>query len=56
LASNRGITDFSHLVGNIFGSPVHGFLWRNGNATQLSSLSGQMTSEVIGVLLLFAMS
>jgi probable HAF family extracellular repeat protein len=43
------VNDFSHAVGNISGSTVHGFLWRNGNLIQLSSLNGQVVSEAYAV-------
>jgi probable HAF family extracellular repeat protein len=49
LGDSYGINDFSHVVGNIFGSTVHGFLWRNGNLIQLSSLNGQVVSEAYAV-------
>jgi probable HAF family extracellular repeat protein len=41
-----GVNDFSHVVGNsAIGSFIHGFLWRNGQMTDLGALSGQVVSE-----------
>src|SRR4029453_6269660 len=40
-----GINDLSHVVGNsAIGSLIHGFLWRNGQLTDLGALSGQVVS------------
>ena len=41
-----GVNDLSHVVGNsAIGSFIHGFLWRNGQMTDLGALSGQVVSE-----------
>jgi probable HAF family extracellular repeat protein len=41
-----GVNDLSHVVGNsAIGSLIHGFLWRNGQMTDLGALSGQVVSE-----------
>ena len=41
-----GVNDLSHVVGNgAIGSFIHGFLWRNGQMTDLGALSGQVASE-----------
>ena len=41
-----GVNDLSHVVGNsAIGSSIHGFLWRNGQMTDLGALSGQVASE-----------
>jgi probable HAF family extracellular repeat protein len=41
-----GINDLDHVVGNgAIGSLIHGFLWRNGQMTDLGALSGQVASE-----------
>lgn len=41
-----GVNDMSHVVGNsAIGSLIHGFLWRNGQMTDLGALSGQVVSE-----------
>ena len=41
-----GINDLSHVVGNsAIGSFIHGFLWHNGQMTDLGALSGQVVSE-----------
>jgi len=45
VGDSNGVNDLSHVVGNIFGSAVHGFLWRSGSFIQLSALSGQVVSE-----------
>ena len=40
------VNDLSHVVGNsTIGSLIHGFLWRNGQLTDLGALSGQVASE-----------
>src|SRR4029453_7515566 len=40
-----GINDLSHVVGNsAVGSFIRGFLWRNGQMTDLGALSGQVVS------------
>ncbi len=49
IGDSYGVNDLSHVVGNIFGSAVRGFLWRNGSFVQLSALSGQVTSEAYAV-------
>jgi probable HAF family extracellular repeat protein len=49
IGDSYGVNDLSHVVGNIFGSPVHGFLWRNGSVVQLSALNGQVTSEAYAI-------
>lgn len=41
-----GLNDLSHVVGNsAIGSFIHGFLWRDGQMTDLGALSGQVVSE-----------
>jgi probable HAF family extracellular repeat protein len=41
-----GINDLSHVVGNsAINSFIHGFLWRNGQMTDLGALNGQVASE-----------
>src|ERR1044071_9956471 len=41
-----GVNDLSHVVGNsAIGSFIHGFLWRDGQMTDLGALSGQVVSE-----------
>src|SRR6476660_3731169 len=41
-----GVNDLSHVVGNsAIGSLIRGFLWRNGQMTDLGALSGQVVSE-----------
>ena len=41
-----GINDLTHVVGNsAVGSAIHGFLWRNGQMTDLGALSGQVVSQ-----------
>ena len=45
VGDSNGINDLSHVVGNIFGSPMRGFLWRSGSFIQLIPLSGQVVSE-----------
>src|SRR5262249_12315238 len=41
-----GVNDLSHVVGSsAIGSLIHGFLWRNGQMTDLGALSGQVASE-----------
>lgn len=41
-----GINDLGHVVGvSAVGSPLHGFLWRNGQLTDLGALGGQVASE-----------
>jgi probable HAF family extracellular repeat protein len=49
VGDSNAVNDLSHVVGNIFGSPVHGFLWRNGGVTQLSPPSGQVVSEASAI-------
>ena len=41
-----GVNDLTHVVGNsAVGSAIHGFLWRNGQMTDLGALSGQVVSQ-----------
>jgi len=49
VGDSNGVNDLSHVVGNIFGSAVHGFLWRNGSFIQLNALSGQVVSEASAI-------
>ena len=49
VGDSNGINDLSHVVGNIFGPPVLGFLWRSGSFIQLSPLSGQVVSEASAI-------
>ena len=45
-----GINDLNHVVGNgAIGSFIHGFLWRNGQMTDLGALSGQVVSEASAI-------
>ena len=45
-----GVNDLSHVVGNsAIGSLIHGFLWRNGQMTDLGALSGQVVSEASAI-------
>ena len=45
-----GVNDLSHVVGNsAIGSLIRGFLWRNGQMTDLGALSGQVVSEASAV-------
>ena len=45
-----GVNNLSHVVGNsAIGSFIHGFLWRNGQMTDLGALSGQVVSEASAI-------
>jgi len=45
-----GVNDLRHVVGNsAIGSFIHGFLWRNGQMTDLGALSGQVVSEASAI-------
>jgi probable HAF family extracellular repeat protein len=45
-----GINDLTHVVGNsAIGSLIHGFLWRDGQMTDLGALNGQVVSEASGI-------
>ena len=45
-----GVNDLSHVVGNsAIGSLIRGFLWRNGQMTDLGALSGQVVSQASAI-------
>ena len=45
-----GVNDMSHVVGkSAVGAQIHGFLWRNGQMTDLGALSGQTASEAYAI-------